>query len=175
MKKSFSLPKDPSTYWEKDKEIHSRLVFPASVVYASQRDLESPVECSMRAVWEATGIKLDPKELKLLKTLPNMCERRSGENRFDTTLKTMHVYQISVSIGRAKWDWMTHQAERLTLTDWGACPYSGVLDELGVPTSVKTCYCSTHGGPRFFSSMEDINDEYTKAIMNKLHYEHTTH
>ena len=168
MKKNFSLPKDPSAYWEKDKEIHSRLVFPASVVYAEQHDSESAAECSMRAVWEATGIKLDPKELKLLKVLPHVFQRENVQNRFVKTVKIMHVYQVSVSIARAKWDWMSHQAERLTLTDWRECPYSGVLDELGVATIVRTSYCSTHGGPRFISSMADIKDEYTKGILNEL-------
>ena len=168
MKKNFSLPKDPSTYWEKDKDIHSRLVFPAGVVYGEEHDLESAVECSIRTVWEATGIKLDPEELKPLSQLPLIPARKTVLKRTYNPNSIMHVYQVSVSIARAKWDWMTHQAERLTLTDWGACPYSGVLDELGVPTIVKTSYCCTHGGPRFISSMADVKDEYTKLILKKL-------
>jgi len=167
MKKNFSLPKDLSTYWEKDKDIHSRLVFPASVVYGEEHNSESAVECSIRTVWEATGIKVDPEELKPLNQL-RLPARKTVLKVTDNPDSIMHVYQVSVSIARAKWDWMSHQAERLTLTDWRECPYSGVLDELGVPTIVKTSYCSTHGGPRFISSMADIKDEYTKGILNEL-------
>ena len=61
---------------------------------------------------------------------------------------------------------MTHQAERLTLTDWDKCPHSGVLDYLGVPRKVKSAYCETHGGPILVSDMnEKLVENATKSIM----------
>ena len=50
---------------------------------------------------------------------------------------------------------MNHQAEKMTLTDWGVCPHFGILEELGVPAIVLDAYCRTHGGPRFVTNLND--------------------
>ena len=83
-------------------------------------------------------MKVDPEELKY---------KGRGHNT--------EVYELWVSMDRANWEWMGHQAERLTLTDWGKCPHSGVLDFLGVSRKVKDSYCETFGGPKLVTDISE--------------------
>ena len=65
---------------------------------------------------------------------------------------------------------MTHQAERLTLTDWEKCPHGGVLDNLGVSRKVKSAYCETQGGPILVSNVDEhIVEDATLSIMQACH------
>ena len=70
-------------------------------------------------------------------------------------MRNTEVYELWTSYERAAWEWMGHQAERLTLTDWGKCPHSGVLDFLGVSRKVKNSYCETFGGPKLVTDLAD--------------------
>lgn len=159
MKKNFSLPKNPDTYWAIDGEMHEKLVFHASVVHGKIFPTESNLECAVRTIWEWTGIQADVQELV-----------RFGSVQTDTHEsgdKLTDVYHLKTSLDRAKFEWITHQAERLTLTDMEATPYPAVLAEIGVPEIVHSAYCKTQGGPRFIASMEDVKDDFTKRLMEK--------
>ena len=166
MRAHYSEPKDLETYWIRDKQFHDKLVFDPSVVYQIMEDNEEPLDAAIRAVWESTGVKMDREELKFVKTVD--FKARPAPQR-SIQQHALHVFRASVSIDRAKWDWMSHQGERLTLTDWRECPFSAVLDELCVPRLVKTAYCSTHGGPKFISALKDVKDAYTKEIIQTVH------
>ena len=144
MTNKFSKPKNLETFWQKDKEAQSNLVFPIAIVREKAEDGEDPKKTAVRGVWEETGIRADPGELKFWKMV-------NGS----------HVYEMQVSFRRALDSWYVHQAERLTLTDWGSCPHSGVLDLLGVPRTVKSSYCETHGGPVF---VKDIKDHHVEKV-----------
>lgn len=142
MANKFSLPKDPSTFWEADKHAQTQLNFPIAIVREAAEDGEDPKQTAIRGMWEETGIRVDPEELMFWKLV-----------------RSSHVYRIKVSLRRARDAWYVHQAERLTLTDWGRCPHSGVLDYLGVPRSMKSGYCETHGGPVFVTNLNNHNVE----------------
>ena len=105
---------------------------------------EDPIAAAVRGVWEETGMRVDPGELKFLKEV-------NGSR----------IYELHVSFRRALDCWVVHQAERLTLTDWGRCPHSGVLDLLGIPRIVKSAYCETHGGPIF---VKDVKDHTVEGV-----------
>lgn len=125
-------------FWSKDKEAQDNLVFPLGAVREKIEDGETAVQCAIRGVWEETGMKVDP-----------------GELRYRGRVHNTEVYEMWTSMDRAVWEWMGHQAERLTLTDWGNCPHSGVLDFLGVSRKVKNSYCETFGGPKLVANVED--------------------
>jgi hypothetical protein len=150
MKRKFSAPKIvDDTFWKEDEIAFHQLVYPLGVVRGGIDGDESPISCAIRELWEETGIRADPEELKPI-----------GQAR------QTQVYEMYVSMDRAKWDWMTHQAERVTLTDWDKCPHSGVLDYLGVSRKVKAAYCETHGGPILVSDInEKLVEKATKSIM----------
>lgn len=149
MENKFSLPKDLTTFWEADELAQKKLNFPIAIVREKAEAGEDPKTTAIRGLWEETGMRVDPGELILWKVV-----------------KSSHVYYLKVSFQRAKDAWIVHQAERLTLTDWGRCPHSGVLDYLGVPRAVKSAYCETHGGPIFVKNLEEHNvEEITLSIL----------
>ena len=163
MKKNFSLPKDPDAYWEIDGETHNNLVFHASVVNGKIYDEETDIECAIRTTWEWTGMKIDPKELVRACRVESMVSPMNPE--VEESEMSVDVFHVYASIDRAKYDWITHQAERRTLTDTEVTPYPSVLTELGIPDVVHTAYCKTHGGPRFMASESDVKDPYTQRLM----------
>ena len=118
-------------FWSKDKEAQDNLVFPLGAVREKIEDGETAVQCAIRGVWEETGMKVDP-----------------GELRYRGRVHNTEVYEMWTSMDRAVWEW-------LTLTDWGNCPHSGVLDFLGVSRKVKNSYCETFGGPKLVANVED--------------------
>lgn len=143
MQRKFSKPKSvDEEFWRAEEAAFDSLVFPIAMVRGGIEEGEDALSCAVREVWEETGLRVDPKELKVV-----------GETRGTT------VYVMSVSMDRAKWEWMNHQAERRTLTDWEKCPHSGVLDNLGVSRKVKSAYCETQGGPILVSNVDDHNVE----------------
>ena len=125
-------------FWEGDQEAQDNLVFPLGAVRERIHKMETAVQCAIRGVWEETGMKVDPEELK-----------------YKGRVHNTEVFELWVSMDRANWEWMGHQAERLTLTDWGKCPHSGVLDFLGVSRKVKDAYCETFGGPKLVTDMTE--------------------
>lgn len=149
MKRCFSPPKDIASFWDKDEDAHRHLKFPLIAPSAEPRG-ETPLETAVRSVWECSGIKL--------KTLTDVGEWQGK-----------HVFTSRVFLDTAKWEWMNHQAERLTLTDWGVCPHDSLLDDLGVPKLVVQSYCRTHGGPRFVTNIDDhLVDETTLELFHQL-------
>lgn len=150
MERKFSRPKRvDDDFWAEEKRAFDSLVFPLGVVRGAIEGDETPLECAVREIWEETGLRVDPQELK-----------RIGKAR------STEVYEMSSSLDRAKWEWMNHQAERLTLTDWEKCPHSGVLDYLGVSRKIKSCYCETQGGPILVSDLEKHRvEDATLSIM----------
>lgn len=126
------------TFWQEDQRAQDNLVFPLGAVRERIEGNETPLGCAVRGIWEETGMKVDPGELK-----------------YKGRVRNTEVYEMWTSLDRAKWEWMGHQAERLTLTDWGKCPHSGVLDFLGVSRKVKNSYCETFGGPKLVTDLAD--------------------
>jgi hypothetical protein len=126
------------TFWQEDQRAQDNLVFPLGAVREKIESGETAIQCAIRGLWEETGMKVDPDELK-----------------YKGRVRNTEVYEMWTSLDRAKWEWMGHQAERLTLTDWGKCPHSGVLDFLGVSRKVKNSYCETFGGPNLVSDLAD--------------------
>lgn len=124
------------TFWQEDQRAQDNLVFPLGAVREKIERGETAIQCAVRGVWEETGMKVDPGELK-----------------YKGRVRNTEVYEMWTSLDRAKWEWMGHQAERLTLTDWGKCPHSGVLDFLGVSRKVKNSYCETFGGPKLVTDL----------------------
>ena len=164
MKKHFSLPKDEDAYWAIDGEMHDNLVFHASVVNGTILPHESDIECAIRTMWEWTGMKIDPKELVRACRVESMAASLNPEIEA-SEMMSVDVFHVYTSLDRAKYDWITHQAERRTLTDTEVTPYAGVLAELGIPHVVHTAYCKTHGGPRFMASESDVKNAYTQRLM----------
>lgn len=149
LKKEYSLPKDVDSYWEKDEAMHNDLVFPLMCPWSDIR-VEHPKEAAMRGLWQCTGLKV-----------PHLT--------YIGCLNDKHVYSTTVYVDHAKWEWMNHQAERRTLTDWDVCSHFKLLDELGVPGIVLESYCRTHGGPRFVTDIHDhLVDDTTKELL--LHF-----
>lgn len=150
MRVKFSEPKIVNeAFWKEDERAFNQLTFPMGIVRGGIEGNETPLNCAIRELWEESGIRADPKELKPIGLARNT-----------------QVYEMHVSMDRAKWDWMTHQAERLTLTDWDKCPHSGVLDYLGVTRKVKSAYCETHKGPILVSSLKENEvEKATKSIL----------
>ena len=152
MKQHFSLPKDSKTFWTADDAAHAKMIFPLVAPNTSTRDDETITESAIRCVWQMTGIKLKEHDLKEIGI--------SGEGH--------KVFSTFVDLDTAKWEWMNHMAEKLTLTDWSVCPHVSLLDELGVPRLIRDSYCKTHGGPKFITDVSDRLDETTKAIIENL-------
>ena len=139
-------------FWRKDQEAQDNLVFPLGAVREKIEKMETAIQCAIRGVWEETGMKVDPGELK-----------HRGR------IRNTEVYEMWTSMDRANWEWMGHQAERLTLTDWGKCPHSGVLDYLGVSRKVKNSYCETFGGPKLVTNVEDhLIEQPTLSTFHEL-------
>ncbi len=145
LKKKYSLPKDADTYWLKDEVMHNDLIFPLITPYAEKRE-ENPEQTAVRGLWECTGLRVP--------TLEYLGQFRDK-----------HVFSTHICIDDAKWQWMNHQGEKLTLTDWGVCPHFDLLDELGVSRIVFDSYCRTHGGPRFIT---DINDHLVEGTTREI-------
>jgi len=153
LKKHYSQPKDIEHYWDKDEAFHNKLRFPLIAPSSPIRD-ESPEEAASRGLWQCTGIKV--------KRLEHV-----------GSYKGKHVYRTKIFIDHAKWEWMNHQAEKLTLTDWDVCPHFDLLEEFGVPKIVLESYCRTHGGPRFVSNIHDhLVDNTTKELFLQFFTEH---
>ena len=145
MKSHYSLPKDVSSFWEKDELAQSDLVYPLCTPTTTIMEHEDAHDAAVRALWEFTGLK--EKQVEFVR---------------DEGVK---VFRVNVSIDKAKWEWMNHQAERRTLTDWDICAHDTLLDELGMPKVVYQSYCQTHGGPRFVTDLDKhIVDESTKIL-----------
>jgi len=158
MQKHFSLPKDKDAYWKLDGEMHEKLVFHPAVVHGKIGDSETPTDAALRLLWEWTGMRVDPKELKGEAIIP--------ASPLSFSPVPIHVFHMDTSLDRARWFWMDHQAERLTLTDWEVSPYPDVLQEMGVPDLVYKAYCRTHGGPAFIKELGDVKDNYTVEVMS---------
>lgn len=149
LKKHYSMPKDVNTYWPKDELMQNDLVFPLICPYSEVRE-EDPKDAAIRGLWECTGLKV-----------PNL--------KYLGSFNDKHAYSTSIYIDHAKWEWMNHQAEKMTLTDWGVCPHFELLQELGVSSVVFDSYCKTHGGPRFVTNINNhLVDETTKEVF--LHF-----
>ena len=139
-------------FWRGDQEAQDSLDFPLGAVREKIEPGETAVECAIRGVWEETGMKVDPDELKYRGRVHNT-----------------EVYEMWTSMDRAKWEWMGHQAERLTLTDWGKCPHTGVLDYLGVSRKVKNSYCETFGGPQLVTDVgQHLIEQPTLSTFHEL-------
>ena len=164
MKRHFSAPKDEDAYWELDSHMHDNLVFNASVIYGTVDVSETREEAAIRTIWEWTGMRVDAKELILGRGVESTLMPATAEGEVQEELP-VNVFHVSVSIDRAKWEWMNHMAEKRTLTDWDVSPYKGVLAELGIAHVIHNAYCKTHGGPRFIASMEDVKDPFTQRVM----------
>jgi len=164
MNKHFSLPKDEDAYWQTDGNMHDNLVFHASVLNGIVHESESSLQAAMRTVWEWTGIRADSKELLVGANVKPLYQPATAESEVSEEVP-VQVYHFRVSLDRAKWEWMSHQAEKRTLTDWDVSPYKGVLEELGIPDIIHSAYCKTHGGPRFIASMDDVKDTFTQRLM----------
>ena len=147
------VPKEVNEeFWRGDQEAQDSLVFPLGAVREKIEKMETAIECAIRGVWEETGMKVDPGELK-----------------YRGRVRNTEVYELWISMDRANWDWMGHQAERLTLTDWGNCPHSGVLDYLGVSRKVKNSYCETFGGPKLVTNVSDhVIEKPTLSTFHEL-------
>lgn len=146
MRENYSLPKDVNTFWKKDADVQAKLLFPLCTPTATILEHEDAHTAAVRALWEFTGVK--EKQLEFVK---------GGD---------VQIFKVHVDLDKAKWEWMSHQAERLTLTDWSVCPYDNLLDELGVPKVVHQSYCQTHGGPRFVTDLEKhVVEDATKRIL----------
>ena len=140
------------TFWQEDQRAQDNLVFPLGAVREKIEPGETAIQCAIRGIWEETGMKVDPDELKYIGRVHNT-----------------EVYEMWTSMDRAKWEWMGHQAERLTLTDWGKCPHTGVLDFLGVSRKVKNSYCETFGGPKLVTDLADhLVEKPTSSTFAKL-------
>lgn len=163
MKRHFSAPKDPAAYWELDGQMHKNLVFNACVPYGIADISESIEQAAVRIIWEWTGMRVDNKELVRGRGVESLSTPASADGSVEEL--PVHVYHVTVSIDRAKWEWMNHQAEKRTLTDWHVSPYKGVLAELGISHVIHDAYCRTHGGPRFIASMGDVKDPFTQRLM----------
>lgn len=153
MKNKGWVPKEVNeNFWRGDQEAQDSLVFPLGAVREKIEAGETPIQCAVRGVWEETGMKVDPGELK-----------------YKGRVRNTEVYELWTSLDRAKWEWMGHQAERLTLTDWGKCPHSGVLDFLGVSRKVKNSYCETFGGPKLVTDLADhLVEKPTSSTFHEL-------
>lgn len=147
------VPKEVNEdFWRGDQEAQDNLLFPLGAVREKIEAGETPIQCAVRGVWEETGMKVDPGELK-----------------YKGRVRNTEVYEMWTSMDRAKWEWMGHQAERLTLTDWGKCPHSGVLDFLGVSRKVKNSYCETFGGPKLVTDLTDhLVEKPTSSTFHEL-------
>lgn len=147
------VPKEANEdFWRRDQEAQDNLVFPLSAVREKIENTETAIQCAIRGVWEETGMKVDPGELK-----------------YKGRVRNTEVYELWTSMDRAVWEWMGHQAERLTLTDWGKCPHSGVLDFLGVSRTVKNSYCETFGGPKLVTDIADhLVEKPTLSMFQEL-------
>lgn len=163
MKKHYSVPKDAAAYWELDGEMHKNLVFHGSALYANILFGESDDEAAIRTIWEWTGVRVDEKELVRGQGIESLCPPASVDGGSEPL--PVRVYHVKVSIYRAKYEWISHQAEKRTLTDWDVSPYKDVLADLGIPHVIHNAYCKTHGGPRFIASMEDVKDPFTQRLM----------
>ncbi len=146
-------PKEANeAFWAADRAAQDSLVFPLGAVRERIEEGETPLQCAVRGVWEETGMKVDPQELK-----------------YKGRVRNTEVYELWTSYERAAWEWMGHQAERLTLTDWGKCPHSGVLDFLGVSRKVKNSYCETFGGPKLVTDLADhLVEKPTSSTFHEL-------
>ena len=139
-------------FWKADQEAQDNLEFPLGAVREKIEKMETAIQCAIRGVWEETGMKVDPAELKYIGRVNNT-----------------EVYEMWTSMDRAVWEWMNHQAERRTLTDWGKCPHTGVLDFLGVSRKVKDSYCETFGGPKLVTDISaHLVEEPTRSTFHKL-------
>ncbi len=149
LKKKYSMPKDVDKYWLKDEAMHNDLIFPLLCPYSQIRD-ENSKDAAIRGLWECTGLKVT--DLEYLGQYHNK-----------------HVYSTNIYVDHAKWEWMNHQAEKMTLTNWDVCPHFGILEELGVPAVVLDAYCRTHGGPRFVTNLNDhLIENISKEVF--LHF-----
>ena len=163
MKRHYSVPKDAAAYWEQDGEMHKNLVFHPSALYGDVSMSESDDEAAIRIIWEWTGLRVDRKELVRGRGIESLCLPASVDGYMEPL--PVLVYHVNVSIDRAKWEWISHQTEKRTLTDWHVSPYKDVLAELGIPYVIHNAYCKTHGGPRFIASMNDVKDPFTQRLM----------
>jgi len=163
MKRHYSVPKEAATYWELDGEMHKNLVFHPSALYGNVVSGESEDEAAIRTIWEWTGLRVDHKELVRGQGIESLCPPASVDGYIEPL--PVRVYHVKVSIDRAKWEWMNHQGEKRTLTDWDVSPYKDVLADLGIPHVIHNAYCKTHGGPRFIASMGDVKDPFTQRLM----------
>ena len=163
MAQHYSVPKDPAAYWELDGHMHKNLVFHPSVLYGDVLINEGADKAAIRTLWEWTGLRVDLKELVRGGGVESLCPPASVDGSAEPL--PVHVYHVNVSIDRAKYDWISHQGEKRTLTDWDVSPYKDVLAELGIPDVIYKAYCKTHGGPRFIASMDDVKDPFTQRLM----------
>lgn len=138
MKTYYSLPKHEESFWDADEKAQSQLVFPLCIPKTIIMPHENAKAAAVRALWEFTGMKT--KNVEFVK-------EHNG----------VSIFKFRVDLDMAKWEWMDHQAERMTLTDWNICPHKTLLSELGVPTVVYQSYCQTHGGPRFVTDIRGDN------------------
>lgn len=136
MERNFSKPKNIATFWEADEKAQTRLAFPLCTPVTTIMPHENAKSAAGRVLWEFTGIK-------------------TKDIEFEKKHDHVSIFKTFITIDAAKWEWMTHQAERMTLTDWDVCPHMTLLTELGVPSVVYQSYCQTHGGPRFVVDTKD--------------------
>jgi hypothetical protein len=166
MKKNFSAPKDEDTYWELDGHMHDNLVFHPAAMYGIVAMEESDDEAAIRTIWEYTGMRVDRKELVRGKNVEDFLSPTTVSRVHQMELPVL-VYHVNVSIYRAKYDWITHQTEKRTLTDWDVSPYKEILGDLRISEIIHNAYCKTTGGPRFVSSLEEVKDTFTQRLMAK--------
>ena len=154
------VPKETSEqFWAKDDLALNKITFSVSAPVGGRETFyeitESPLECARRILWQYGGTRIiDDEEFILV-------------GYYTAEEKTLAVYAVRISYEKLMDDWICHQSERQTLTDWTKCPHTEILNLLGIDDVVKASYCTTHSGPVFVTELNKRIDPVTLDIMKK--------